>query len=210
MDRRNIIQSFQEESNKLRWKLNELGVDSIEEKARDDVHKWRKSFDTTFSTEMERLLNQMEKRKESEVSHLVNELRTSLDYFKETNLNRLAQLDAFISKINVDDDIQLDYVKFEFDTVTKNINSLQMDIITKVTDNSKRRRSSTAFAQNTLELVKVFETKHPRTTSTSSSSSSGSTCASRFLDSLRNFVFRASIFGARYYNVDLPGHHKHL
>jgi len=199
MDQKQVIQSYREEVNKLRWKLNQLEVNSVEQRASDEVRKWRQSFGTSSSRQIERTLNEMEKRKESEVSHLANELRISLDQFKETNLSRLAQLDAFISRINIGDDIQLDYVKFELDTITKKIESLHFDIVVRVVDASKRRRLSTALTRNTLELDKIFEFKKPR-------SASASSCDR--LQSLTNFVRRASTAGASYYNVGLLGQEK--
>lgn len=212
-DRKNVIESYKDEANKLRWKLNQLEINSIEQKAHDEVHNWRQKFDTSSSTHMERLLNEMEKRKESEVSGLAQELRVLLEQFKETNFIRLDKLDEFISKITIDDDIQLDYVKFELDTVTKKLNSLQMDIIVKTVDVSKRRRSSTALARNSLELSKVFETQAPRATSTSSSTTTTTTTAansnsSNFLDPLKNFVRRASTAGASYYNLGVLEHRR--
>jgi hypothetical protein len=196
MDQKQVIQSYREEVNKLRWKLNQLEVNSVEQRASDEVRKWRQSFDTSSSRQIERTLNEMEKRKESEVSHLANELRISLDQFKETNLSRLAQLDAFISRINIGDDIQLDYVKFELDTITKKIESLHFDIVVRVVDASKRRRLSTVFTRNILKLDKIFEFKNPQ-------SASASSCDC--LQSLTNFVRRASTAGASYYSPILFG-----
>jgi len=203
MDRKRVIQSFQEEINQLRWNLNQLEVNSIEQRASDEVRKWRQSFDISSSREMERILNEMEKRKQSEVSYLANELRTSLDQFKEMNLNRLVELDTFISRINIDDDVQLDYVKFELDTITKKMESLHFDIVVKVVDASKRRRSSTALTRNTLELVKVFESRNPGASSTSSS-------YCNCLERLANFLSRASSAGASYYNIGVIPRQKYL
>jgi len=203
MDRKLVIQSYREEANQLRWNLNQLEVNSVEQRASDEVRKWRQNFDTSSSREIERLLNEMEKRKESEVSYLANELRTSLDQFKEANLNRLVELDTFISRISPDDDIQLDYVKFELDRITKKIESLHVDIVVKIVDKSMGRRSSTALTRNTLELIKVFEFQNPRASSTSSSYCS---C----LERLANFVRRASTAGASYYNIGVIPHQKHL
>jgi len=201
MDRKQVIESFREEVNKLRWKLNQLEVNSVEQRASDEVSKWRRNFDTSSSKQMEKLLNAMEKRKQSKVSSLTNELRTSLDEFKEKNLSRLAQLDAFISKTNIDDDVQLDYIKYELDTVTKEIENLHIDIIVKVVDISKRRRSSTVLARNTLELTKVFESQRPR----AGSSASPDSCFGSFT----NFMRRASTAGASYYNIDILQHYKY-
>jgi hypothetical protein len=203
MDRKLAIQSYREEANQLRWNLNQLEVNSVEQRASDEVRKWRQNFDISSSREIERILNEIEKRKESEVSYLANELRTSLDQFKETNLNRLVELDTFISRISPDDDIQLDYVKFELDRITKKIESLHVDIVVKIVDKSMRRRSSTALTRNTLELVKVFEFQNPQASSTSSSYCS---CLERLAD----FVRRASTAGASYYNIGVIPHQKHL
>ena len=204
MNRKDVLQSYRDEVNNLRWKLNQLEVNSVEQRASDEVRKWRETFDTSSSTQLEQILNQMEKRKQSEISGLTAELRTSLDQFKEENLSRLAQLDAFISKLNIDDDMQFDYVKFELDSVTKKLETLHMEILVKTIDASKRRRSSTPLARNTLELVKVFEFKKPEAATTTDSSSS------KFLDPLKNFVRRASTAGASYYNIDFLRHQKHF
>jgi hypothetical protein len=201
MNREPDIQSYQEQTNKLRSKLNQLEVNSVEQRASDEVRKWRHNFDTSSSSQLERMLNEMEKRKQLEVSQLTNELRTSLDQFKQTILNRLDELDAFVSKINTDDDIQLDYAKSELDTISKKIKSLHVDIIVKVTDTSNRRRSSTIFTRNTLELAKVFEFKDLPAAAAPSTPSSPS---SNILDPLTRFVRRTSITGASYYNVGVP------
>jgi hypothetical protein len=147
------------------------------------------------------MLNEMEKRKQSEVSHLANELRTSLDQFKETNLNRLAQLDAFILKTNIDDEIQLDYVKFELDSITKKIETLHVDIRVQLIDTSKKRRLSTPLARKTLELTKVFEFKQSEATASSSSCS---------LEPMKDFIRRASSAGASYYNVGILAQPKYF
>jgi len=196
MNQQPIIQSYREKGDQLRSKLNQLEVNSIEQRASDEVRKWRHNFDKSSFSQMERMLIEMEQRKQLEVSHLADELRTSLDQFKETNLNRLVELDAFISRININDDIQLDYVKSELDTITKKIESLHIDIVVKVVDTSKRRRSSTALTRNTLELIKVFEFQNPPAAASSSSSN--------FLEPLTKFVRRSSITGANYYNVGIP------
>jgi len=195
------IQSYQEKTNKLRSKLNRLEVNSVEQRASDEVRKWRHNFDTSSSSQLERMVNEMETRKQLEVSQLTNELRTSLDQFKETNLNRLDELDAFVSRINTDDDIQLDFAKSELDTISKKIKSLNADIIVKVTDTSNRRRSSTIFTRNTLELAKVFEFKNLPEAAASSTPSSPSY---NILDPLTRFVRSTSITGASYYNVGVP------
>jgi len=195
------IQSYQEKTNKLRSKLNRLEVNSVEQRASDEVRKWRHNFDTSSSSQLERMVNEMETRKQLEVSQLPNELRTSLDQFKETNLNRLDELDAFVSRINTDDDIQLDFAKSELDTISKKIKSLNADIIVKVTDTSSRRRSSTIFTRNTLELAKVFEFKNLPEAAASSTPSSPSY---NILDPLTRFVRSTSITGASYYNVGVP------
>jgi hypothetical protein len=194
MDSKHVLSSYREEVDKLRWKLNQLEVNSVEQRASDEVHKWRQNFDASSSKQIERMLNEMEKRKQSEVSHLANELRTSLDQFKETNLNRLAQLDAFILKTNIDDEIQLDYVKFELDSITKKIETLHVDIRVQLIDTSKKRRLSTPLARKTLELTKVFEFKQSEATASSSS------CG---LEPMKDFIRRASSAGASYYNVGI-------
>jgi hypothetical protein len=194
MDEKQVIQSFRDEVNKLRWKVSQLDVNSVEQQASDEVRKWRQKFELSSSGQVERVLNEMEKRKQSEVSHLAHELRVSLDQFKETHLNRLEKLDTFISKVNLGDEIQLDYVKFELDSITKKIDSLHVNILVKVIDSTKRRRSSNALTRNTLELIKVFEFKDPQAASNSSSS---------YLDSITNFVRRASTAGASYYNISI-------
>jgi hypothetical protein len=194
MDEKQVIQSFRDEVNKLRWKVSQLDVNSVEQQASDEVRKWRQKFELSSSGQVERVLNEMEKRKQSEVSHLAHELRVSLDQFKETHLNRLEKLDTFISKVNLGDEIQLDYVKFELDSITKKIDSLHVNILVKVIDSTKRRRSSNALTRNTLELIKVFEFKDPQAASNSSSS---------YLESITNFVRRASTAGASYYNISI-------
>ena len=200
MDQKQILSSYRSEVDKLRWKLNQLEVNSVEQRACDEVRKWRESFDTSSSSQMEQMLNEIEKRKQSEVSNLTSELRTSLEQFKETYLNRLAQLDAFILRTNVDDEIQLDYIKFELDTITKKIDTLRIDIHVEVINNSKERRSSTPLARNALKLTKVFECKQPEATTNSS--------RSRF-QPVKNFLRRASTAGASYYNVGILSHPKH-
>jgi hypothetical protein len=194
MDEKQVIQSFRDEVNKLRWKVSQLDVNSVEQQASDEVRKWRQKFEISSSGQVERVLNEMEKRKQSEVSHLAHELRVSLDQFKETHLNRLEKLDTFISKVNLGDEIQLDYVKFELDSITKKIDSLHVNILVKVIDSTRRRRLSNALTRNTLELIKVFEFKDPQAASNSSSS---------YLDSITNFVRRASTAGASYYNISI-------
>jgi hypothetical protein len=198
MNRKPDIQLYQEKTNKLRSKLNQLEVNSVEQRASDEVRTWRHNFDTSSSSQIERMLNEMEKRKQSEVTHLANELRTSLDQFKETNLNRLDELDAFVSRIKTDDDIQLDCAKSELDTISKKIKSLHADIIVQVVDASHRRHSSTVLTRSTLELTKVFEFKNlPAATAPSTPNSP----SSNFLDPLTKFVRRTSITGANFYNA---------
>ncbi|CAF0773760.1 unnamed protein product [Rotaria sp. Silwood1] len=199
MDQKPVTESYKEEVNALRSKLCQLEVDSIEEKASDEVRKWRQSFDTSSSRQIDKVLNEMEKRKQTEVKHLANELRTSLEQFKQTNLKCLAELDAFISRIGLDDEIQLDYVKFQLDSITKKINSLHFNIIVQVVDKSHPLRPSTALTRKSLELVKVFECTRQRSTTDPSS----------FLDPLRNLFRRASASGANYYNTDVLEPHKH-
>ncbi|CAF3415604.1 unnamed protein product, partial [Rotaria sp. Silwood2] len=171
----------------------------IEEKPSNEVRKSPQHFDTSSSRQISQVLNEIEKRKQTEVSRLANELRTSLDQFKETNLKRLAELDAFISMADQDDEIQLDYVKFELNSVTKKIDSLHFNIIVQVIDKSNQRASSTALTRYTLELVKVFEFKKPKSISNQSS----------FLDPVRNFFRHTSTNGASYYNTDVFGQQKH-
>ena len=194
MNHKQVIQFYREEVNKLRWKVSHLEVNSVEQRASDEVRKWRQSFETSSSRQMERVLNEMEKRKQSEVSRLAHELRVTLDQFKETNLNHLAELDTLISNANLDDEIQLNHVKMELDSIRKEIDSLHIDIVVKVIDTSKRRRSSTALTRNTLELVQVFEFKNPETPPAS---------CSDFFGSLTSFVRRASSAGASYYSVGI-------
>lgn len=201
MNPKQVLLSYRKELSELRWKLNQLEVNSAEQRASDEVRKWRQNFDTSSASQMERILNEMEKRKQSEVSHLASELRTSLEQFKETTLSRLAQLDAFISRTNIDDDIQLDYIKFELDSITKKIDTLHIDILVQTVDASKRRRSSTALARNALELVKVFEFKESQINTSSSSS---------WCERLRSFMRRVSSAGASYYNVGILGHQKSI
>ncbi|CAF0736192.1 unnamed protein product [Rotaria sordida] len=201
MEQKQVIQSYREEVKTLRSKLSQLEVNSIEEEAVDEIHKWRQSFDTSSSRQIEPVLNEMEKRKQAEVKNLANELRISLQQFKETNFKRLAELDAFISMISLNDEIQLDYVKHELDSITKKIDSFHFNIIVQVVDKSHRRHLSTALTRNTLELVKVLEFENPRSTSIRSSN---------FSDSFRNFIRRVSSIGARHYDVDVLEPQKHL
>jgi hypothetical protein len=193
MDRKQVISSDHEEVNQLRRQLSQLGVNSVEQQASDEVRKWRQNFDTSSSHHMERILDEIEKRKQLEVTHLANELRASLEEFKETNVHRLNELDEFISKAKLDDDIQLDYIKFELDTIKKQIQSLHINILVTIVDTSAHRRSSNCFTRNTIELIKVFDFKKTET---------GSISPSSFFDPLKNLVRRASITGASYYDAD--------
>ncbi|CAF3122708.1 unnamed protein product [Rotaria socialis] len=195
MDRSQATKTYLEETNKLRLKLSRLEVKSIEEKASGEVLKWRRNFDTSSSIQLERVFNEIEKRKQEEVIALVNELRIALDEFKETSLRRLAELDGFISEKSLNDEGQVNYVKFELDSMDKKIECLQMNIIVKVVDTSRQRRSSTALTRNTLELNKVFDFNKPPSNSDSSTG---------FFQAIRNFFNRASSAGASYYNIDLP------
>jgi hypothetical protein len=193
MDRKQVISSDHEEMNQLRRQLSQLEVNSVEQQASDEVRKWRQHFDTSSSHHMERILDEIEKRKQLEVTHLANELRASLEEFKETNVKRLNELDGFISKAKLDDDIQLDYIKFELDTIKKQIQSLHINILVTIVDTSAHRRSSNVFTRNTIELIKVFDFKKTET---------GSISPSSFLDPLKNLVRRASITGASYYDAE--------
>ena len=195
MDQEQVIQFCREEANKLRWKVSDLKVNSVEQRASDEVRKWRQSFETSSSHQVEQVINEMEKRKQSKVSRLAQELRVTLDQFKETNLNRLAEVDALISKANLDDEIQLNHIKIELDSIRKEIDSLHMDIVVTVIDTSSNRRgSSTALTRNSLQLAPVFEFKDLETPPSSYSD---------FLGSLTKFVRRASSTGASHYNVDV-------
>jgi hypothetical protein len=150
---------------------------------------------------MEKILNKMEKSKLSEVSTFTNELRTSLDQFKKVNLNRLDELDVFISKVNFGDEIQLDYIKFELDSVAKQIDTLHINILVQVIDASKRHRPSTELARKSLGIVKIFEFQKPLPVASSSVG---------FFDSLTNMVRRASTAGAGYYMVGGIGYQAHF
>jgi hypothetical protein len=192
MDEKQLIQSFREEVTEWRTKLGELEMNSVEQRAKDEVHKWRQTFGTSSSLHIEQVLNEMEKRNQADVTRLANELRLSLDQFKGDHLKRLDELDAFITALTFDDDLQLDYVKFELDSVGKNIETLKVNILVKVSDKSDGRHSATALTRNTVELIKVFEFDTPPPEAASSYS---------FMDPIRNFVRRASETGASYYNT---------
>ncbi|CAF1066512.1 unnamed protein product [Rotaria magnacalcarata] len=195
MDRKQAAKTYLEETNKLRSKLSGLDVKSIEEKASGEVLKWRRNFDTSSSIQLERVFNEIEQRKQTEVIALANELRNDLNEFKQSTLSRLEKLDEFLSEISLNDEGQVNYVKFELDSMNKTIDCLQMNIIVKVVDASKQRRSSTALTRNTLQLSKVFDfNKSP----SNSDSSIG------FFQTIINFFSSASSAGARYYNIDLP------
>ncbi|CAF5013480.1 unnamed protein product, partial [Rotaria magnacalcarata] len=75
MDRKQAAKTYLEETNKLRSKLSGLDVKSIEEKASGEVLKWRRNFDTSSSIQLERVFNEIEQRKQTEVIALANELR---------------------------------------------------------------------------------------------------------------------------------------
>jgi len=192
MDNNQLFQYYREQLGKLRSKLSLLGVNSVEQRASDEVRKWRQTFDTTSSHHMEKILDKMEKSKLAEVSTFTKELRTSLDQFKKANLNRLDELDVFSSKVNSGDEMQLDYIKFELDSVAKQIDTLHINILVQVIDASKRHRLSTELARNSLEIVKIFELQKPLP---DDSSSVG------FFGALTNMVRRASTAGAGYYMV---------
>ncbi|CAF0801435.1 unnamed protein product [Adineta steineri] len=197
MDHKQILQSYRDEINKLHSRLSQLEVNSVEQRASDQVSKWRLIFDTSSSKEMEQIVNRMEKQKQAEVSQLTNELRDSLNEFKELQFNRLAELDAFILKINPDDEIQLNYVKCQLNSIVNKINSLHINILVQIVDRSKRQRLSTPLARNALQLTKIFEFQNPKV-------------SSNFLDRLKNFVRRLSITGASHYNVYAIEHQKHF
>ncbi|CAF0881806.1 unnamed protein product [Adineta steineri] len=144
---------------------------------------------------MEQILNKMEKEKQAEVSQLTNELRESLNEFKELQFNRLYELDAFILKINPDDEIQLNYVKCQLGSILNKINSLHINILVQIVDRSKRQRLSTPLARNALQLIKIFEFRNPKV-------------SSNFLDRLKNIFRRLSITGASHYNVYVIEHQK--
>ncbi|CAF0881767.1 unnamed protein product [Adineta steineri] len=188
MDHKQLLQSYRDEINKLHSRLSQLEVNSVEQRASDEVSKWRQTFDTTASKGMEQILNKMEKEKQAEVNQLTSELRDSLNEFREHQFSRLAELDAFILKINPDDEIQFDYVKFQLDSILSTVNSLHINITAQTVNRSNRRRLSTPLAQNGLELTKVFEFKTPEVPPS-------------FMDRQKNFVRRLSSAGASYYNV---------
>ncbi|CAF0827526.1 unnamed protein product [Adineta steineri] len=197
MDHKQILQAYRDEVNKIHSRLSQLKVNSVEQRASDEVSKWRLIFDTSSSKEMEQIVNRMEKQKQAEVSQLTNELRDSLNEFKELQFNRLAELDAFILKINPDDEIQLNYVKCQLNSILNKINSLHINILVQIVDRSKRQRLSTPLARNALQLIKIFEFRNPKV-------------SSNFLDRLKNFVRRLSIAGASHYNVYAIEHQKHF
>jgi hypothetical protein len=201
MDNKQPFQLYREQLGKLRSKLSLLGLNSVEQRASDEVRKWRQSFDTSSSHHMEKLLNKMEKSKLSQVSTFTNELRTSLDQFKKTNLTRLDELDVLISKVNLGEEMQLDDIRFELDSIAKQIDTLHIDILVQVIDASKQRRLSTELARHSLEIVKIFEFQIPLPVATSSVG---------FFDPLTNMVRRASTAGASYYNADAIGNETHF
>ncbi|CAF0881787.1 unnamed protein product [Adineta steineri] len=188
MDHKQILQSYRDEINKIHSRLSQLEVNSVEQRASDEVRKWRQTFDTSSSRGMEQTLNQMEKEKQAEVNQLTNELRDSLNEFKEHQSHRLAELDTFILKINPDDDLHFDYVKFQLDSIVNKINCLHTNILVQTVNRSKQRRLSTPLARNGLELTKVFEFKTPEVPPS-------------FLQRLINFIRWLSSLGASYYNV---------
>ncbi|CAF0801417.1 unnamed protein product [Adineta steineri] len=188
MDHKQLLQSYRDEINKLHSRLSQLEVNSVEQRASDEVRKWRQTFDTSSSRSMEQTLNQMEKQKQAEVNQLTNELRDSLNEFREHQFSRLAELDAFILKINPDDDLHFDYVKFQLDSIVNKINCLHTNITVQTVNRSKQRRLSTPLARNGLELTKVFEFKTPEVPPS-------------FLQRLINFIRWLSSLGASYYNV---------
>ncbi|CAF0773503.1 unnamed protein product [Adineta steineri] len=188
MDHKQLLQSYRDEINKLHSRLSQLEINSIEQRASDEVHKWRQTFDTSSTKGMEQILNKMEKEKQAEVNELTNELRDSLNEFREHQFSCLAELDAFILKINPDDEIQFDYIKFQLDSILSTVNSLHINITAQTVNRSNRRRLSTPLAQNGLELTKVFEFKTPEVPPS-------------FMDRQKNFVRRLSSAGASYYKV---------
>ncbi|CAF4327482.1 unnamed protein product, partial [Adineta steineri] len=64
MDHKQILQSYRDEISKLHSRLSQLEVNSVEQRASDEVRKWRQTFDTSSSRSMEQTLNQMEKQKQ--------------------------------------------------------------------------------------------------------------------------------------------------
>ncbi|CAF0827565.1 unnamed protein product [Adineta steineri] len=197
MDHKQVLQAYRDEVNKIHSRLSQLEVNSVEQRASDQVSKWRLIFDTSSSKEMEQIVNRMEKQKQAEVSQLTNELRNSLNEFKELQFNRLAELDAFILKINPDDEIQLNYVKCQLNFILSKINSLHINILVQIVDRSKRQRLSTPLARNALQLIKIFKFQNPKV-------------SSNFLDRLKNFIRRLSIAGASHYNIYAIEHQKHF
>ncbi|UJR37226.1 hypothetical protein I4U23_029935 [Adineta vaga] len=193
MSSKKIIESNRKELEEIRLKLSELEVDSAEQGASDEVHQWRQKFDTSKSTQMEQVLNKMEKNIQKKIKQLANELGDSLNEFKETNFALLSELDAFISKINPDDEIQLRYVKSELDSINKKIDSLQIDILVQSVDKSQQRRTSIPVMYNMPTVVKVFRCEDSPTTTKS---------ATNFFDPLTRFVRRASSFTGNFYNID--------
>lgn len=199
MNKNKTIQSFHDEVNKLRTKLSRLEINKVEENAANEVHKWRQSFGSSSSVQVDRILNDLEKGKQEEVTRLASELRMTFEQFKEANMDRLAELDVFISKMNTDQDTQINYVKFELNAIKNKIECLDIRIIVEVIDGSQRRRSSTALARNTLQLKKVFDFTRPRSETVSSST---------FLDNFKDFFRSSASSGARYYNAGLLGQSK--
>ena len=202
MDGKQLVESFREDVGKCRAKLLQLTVDTVEKHALDEVHKWRLSFDASSSShEMERVLDKMEKHKQTEVIHMASELRVSLAKFIETNLGRLVKLNSFVGSMNLDDKLQFDKVRADLGLIIKEINSLRVNILVEVVDGSMHRRLSTTLARNTLELIKVFDFNNTPLASNS---------ISDYFEPVRNFVRRASSTGSSYYNLDLVDEKTHF
>lgn len=194
MDRKETLFSYREQVNELRRKLNHLEVDSIEERALNEVRQWREKFNSSSSSAIERVLNEIEKRKQSEVIQLTNELRISLVQYRDKTLDHLSKLDASIQKIHLDgDEQQINSLQWELNSITEKIEALQMDILVKIINRSKQRRSSTALTRNTLELIKVFQFNKFEPNKTN------------IFEPIRKLLHRASITGANYYNTGILG-----
>ena len=202
MDRKQVAESFREDLGKCRSKLLKLTVDTVEKHARDEVHKWRLSFDTSSaSIQMKLMLDQMEEHKQTEVTQLASELRVSLIEFQEMILGRLAELESFLSSTDLDDILQTKDLRFQLDSIIREMNSLRLNILVEVTDGSMHRRASTVLARNVLGLIKVFDFDNSPLASSSTSD---------YFEPLKNFVRRLSSTGASYYNVDLVDQKTHF
>ena len=194
MDRKETLLLYREQVNQLRRKLNQLEVDSIEERVSNEVRQWREKFNSSSCSTIERILNEIEKHKQSEVVHLTNELRISLVQFRDKTLDHLSKLDTSIQKIHLDgDEQQINSLQWELNSITEKIETLHMDILVKIVNRSKQRRSSTALTRNTLELIKVFQFNKSEPNKTN------------IFEPLRKLLHRASITGSNYYNTGILG-----